>query len=102
ESADLDEHERPRNHHDATWRHRSPAAVAAADAPGHPRGRPFDARHPNPSIVRLINPRPIMVTSPGPRLVADPVPPAIRPDPVPVSIRPPFHGNAGWTPTASI
>src|SRR2546426_12571457 len=83
-------------------RQRCPTDVAAAFTPADPGWPPFHARHPNPGISRVIDPAPVVVTRPRPRLVADPIPPAVRPFPMAVAIGPPFNIDAGWTPALPV
>ena len=86
----------------ARWRHGCPADVASSVTPANPGGRPFNARHPNPAIDGVINPIAIVIAGPGPRIIADPIPAAIRPHPVTVTVGLPIHDDASRPPAATV
>ena len=79
-----------------------PPDVAAAETPANPGRRPFNARHPDPAIVGIVNPIAIVITSPRPRFIADPIPAAIGPDPITVAVRPPPCHHAGRVPATAV
>src|ERR1700687_572670 len=62
-----------------------PADVASAKAPIHPRRSPLRARDPDPSVVVIHHPAPIVKGRPAPGVVALEGPTVIRVDPVPAA-----------------
>ena len=80
----------------------SPANVIRAFAPNDPGGRPFGCGHPDPTIGGITNPGAVVVTGPGPRFVADPIPTAIGPFPIASAIGPPANSNVKRMPAATV
>lgn len=86
-----------------TWRrHGRPTDVASAVAPADPGRCPFNARNPDPAAGGIISPITVVITSPGPRFVADPIPAAIRPHPITIAVRPPAHDESARSPAAAV
>src|SRR5262245_22370055 len=62
-------------------RQRRPAAVTAVISPTHPGRAPGRSGRPDPTGVRMMVPSSIMERSPSPRVVRQPVPPAVAVNP---------------------
>ena len=98
----IDEHEQWRGDDHASRAARRPADVIRAGAPDHPGRRPFNSRDPHPADARVVDPASVMITSPGPRFIADPVPADIRPFPMSMAVRSPIRSDAGRAPASSV
>ncbi len=83
-------------------RHGRPTDVTSAVAPADPGRCPFNARNPDPAVGGVINPITVVITSPGPRFVADPIPAAIRPHPITIAVRSPAHDDTTRSPAAAV
>src|SRR2546427_3439899 len=99
---DVNEHEPRCCNGDPRWRTGRPPDLVPAVAPINPGRRPLDVWNPDPTIVRVINPSSVVVTRPGPWVIADPVPTAIGPFPMTVAIGPPPRFNTRGMPTTAV
>lgn len=98
----VHEREERRRERHSRRRTRRPANVIRTLSPRHPRGRPVNAWDPDPPVIRIIEPRTIMITSPSPRLIRLPIPTRIRPDPLSVFVRPPIRPDPRRMPAPAI
>src|SRR5438128_350683 len=81
---------------------RRPAAITAAIAPRNPRRSPLNVRHPDPAVGIVISPAAVVVACPRPRLVALPIPAAVRPYPLAIAVRSPTGCDAARMPAAAV
>lgn len=95
--------------HEQGWRKDCPSGTAGSPtnvirrfAPRHPGWRPFCARYPAPTVVRIIYPGTIVVRCPGPWLIADPIPAAIGPFPMAFAVGPPTNFDINRVPASAI
>jgi hypothetical protein len=102
EPAGFDEDEVSGCDDEAARSDRGPAAITTAITPSDPSRRPFDPGNPQPPMPGIVDPTSIVVTRPGPRLIARPIPSAVGPHPMANRIGAPLDRHTGGTPAPPV